>query len=538
VKSTPPRTAAPIDPPIADPKESRDFRCWGTARLRLLFLGPLATITIIIVLSLSILQYQQEKNALQQGVVRIHASAQDFYEESVRYDAQVLQAIMHSLGHDTILRAALAQRDRGALLQHAAPLFADLRRDFNITHFYFTGPDRVNLLRVHTPLRYGDVIDRITTLQAESSGEIAYGVELGPLGTFTLRLVSPWYDEPSHKLIGYVELGMELDQVLNKLEEFFGLQVITTVYKSFLQRDTWEAGMRALGRTPHWDRFPNIVVSERSTKKIPPLMAEHLMRDEVMTKSMSMELTKGGFTYQMIHLPLHDAGGREVAQMVLLADVTLAVNKMRETLYIGSLAMLSAGLILFIIFYWLVGKIGRRIEYDERELQNLAIRDGLTGLYNHRTFYSLLEDELQRSQRHTRPISLLMLDIDHFKRVNDTYGHQAGDLILHGLGDLLMQQARAADRVCRYGGEEIILILSETDTEIAINIAERIRKTVEAHVFVIPDEKSVSITVSVGVAVYPEDANTKEALVAAVDAAMYQAKETGRNRVCAHALST
>jgi diguanylate cyclase (GGDEF)-like protein len=350
--------------------------------------------------------------------------------------------------------------------------------------------------------------------------------------------VSPWYDEPSHKLIGYVELGMELDQVLNKLEEFFGLQVITTVYKSFLQRDTWEAGMRALGRTPHWDRFPNIVVSERSTKKIPPLMAEHLMRDEVMTKSMSMELTKGGFTYQMIHLPLHDAGGREVAQMVLLADVTLAVNKMRETLYIGSLAMLSAGILLFIIFYWLVGKIGRRIEYDERELQNLAIRDGLTGLYNHRTFYSLLEDELQRSQRHTRPISLLMLDIDHFKRVNDTYGHQAGDLILHGLGDLLMQQARAADRVCRYGGEEIILILSETDTEIAINIAERIRKTVEAHVFVIPDEKSVSITVSVGVAVYPEDANTKEALVAAVDAAMYQAKETGRNRVCAHALST
>lgn len=475
---------------------------------------------------------------MQQGVVRIHASAEDFYQESVRYDAQVLQTIMHSLAHDTILRTALARRDRAALLQHAEPHFAELQRDFNITHFYFTTPDRVNLLRVHAPLRYGDVIDRITTLQAEASGTIAYGVELGFLGTFTLRLVSPWFDEQSHKLIGYVELGMEIDQVLNKLEEFFGLQVITMVYKTSLQRDQWEAGMRALGRTPRWDRFPDIVASERSTDRIPPLIAEHLVGDKLMTRNTSMELTEGGFTYQMIHLPLHDAGGRNVAQMILLADVTRDVNKMRKTLYTSSFAMLSAGIILFIIFYWLIGQVGRRIEQDEQALQNLAIRDGLTELYNHRTFYSLLEDELQRSMRYTRPLSLLMLDIDRFKRVNDIYGHRAGDTVLHELSDLLMQQARATDRVCRYGGEEMMLILPEIDTADAMDIAERLRRTVETHIFIIPDEKPISITVSIGVAVYPGDADTKEALVAAADTAMYQAKQTGRNRVCAHAQST
>lgn len=532
------RPAIPIDPPITDPKNCGGFRCWGTARLRLAFLGPLAIITIIIILLLSVLRYQQEMGALQRGVVGIHTSAQSFYEESIRYDAQVLQTIMHSLGHDTILHAALARRDRAALLQHAKPHFEELKHDFNITHFYFTGPDRVNLLRVHTPSRYGDTINRITTLQAEASGKIAYGVELGPLGTFTLRLVTPWYDEHTHKLIGYVELGMETDKVLKKLEDFFGLQVVTTVYKQFLQRDKWEAGMRTLGRTPHWDRFPNIVASERSSDTIPTLIADHLSRDKIIVNNTSMEVTKGGQTYQMIHLPLHDAGGRQVAQMILLADVTVPVNKMWKTMYIGSIAMLSAGTILFILFYWLIGKVGRRIEHDEQRLQNLAIRDGLTGLYNHRTFYSLLEEELQRSLRHTRPTSLLMLDIDHFKRVNDTYGHQAGDLILRELGDLLMQQARATDRVCRYGGEEMILILPEIDTAPAMDIAERLRKTVEAHVFIIPDEKPVSITVSVGVAVYPEDANTKEALVAAADAAMYQAKQTGRNRVCAQLLST
>ena len=118
-----------------------------------------------------------------------------------------------------ILSLALAQRDRDMLLKHATPLFKDIRRDYKITHFYFTGIDRVNLLRVHAPLRYGDTIDRITTLQAEHSGTVAYGVELGPLGTFTLRLVSPWYDPKTNKLIGYVELGMEIDQIIHKLEK-------------------------------------------------------------------------------------------------------------------------------------------------------------------------------------------------------------------------------------------------------------------------------------------------------------------------------
>jgi hypothetical protein len=251
-----PVSAGPATP---CPPNNGIFRCWGTARLRLLFLGPLAIAIALIVLLLSILLYKQERDELQQGVIRVHASARDFYEESIRYDAQALQAVMHTLERNAKLRAALARLDRAALLQYASPLFKDLRRDYNITHFYFTGPDRVNLLRVHTPQRNGDVIGRTTTLQAEQSGAIAYGVELGPLGTFTLRLVSPWFDEHTHQLIGYVELGMEIDLVLNKLEDFFGVQVFTVVFKTFLQRDKWEAGMRALGRAPHWDRFAKVV---------------------------------------------------------------------------------------------------------------------------------------------------------------------------------------------------------------------------------------------------------------------------------------
>jgi len=165
------------------------------------------------------------------------------------------------------------------------------------------------------------------------------------------------------------------------------------------------------------------------------------------------------------------------------------------------------------------------------QAEELASRDGLTNLYNHRRFYSFLKDEIIRTQRFNRPVSLLMLDIDHFKRVNDTYGHQAGDAIIKGLSDLQVQQARTVDRVCRYGGEEFMVILPETDATMAMQIAERLRATVERQPFDIGGGMMVRITVSIGVATYPQQANALEEFVKAADLALYAAKEGGRNRV-------
>lgn len=175
--------------------------------------------------------------------------------------------------------------------------------------------------------------------------------------------------------------------------------------------------------------------------------------------------------------------------------------------------------------------MAERLKESRAALEALAARDGLTGLYNHRAFYALLADELVRAQRFKRPISLLMLDIDQFKRVNDTHGHQAGDDILKGLSELLSRQARAIDRVCRYGGEEIAIILPETDLDVAANIAERLRAAVEAQPFDCDCAAgSLRITVSIGVASWPAHADNARALVAAADTALYAAKQAGRNR--------
>ena len=162
--------------------------------------------------------------------------------------------------------------------------------------------------------------------------------------------------------------------------------------------------------------------------------------------------------------------------------------------------------------------------------EKLATTDGLTGLSNRRTFTSTLEARLKEAQRYRRPLSLLLLDIDHFKKVNDTWGHPAGDAVLQGVAGIAQNQARETDLVARYGGEEMALILPETDVKGALAIAERVRKAVEGARH--PTEQgAVQVTISVGVATFPMAGEDPAALLESCDKALYRAKQGGRNRV-------
>ncbi len=242
-------------------------------RLRLMFLVARAFAIVLIITVLVYLVYWHQHKSVQNDVLRIRASAQDFYDDSIRYDARALQAIMDTLQGDTVLQVALASRDRQQLLMRTATLFDELKKDFAITHLYFSDPDRMNLLRAHSPNRYGDRIDRITTLNAEQSGTTAFGVELGTSGTFTLRLVTPWFDQKNRRLIGYVEIGIEIDRVLQQLRDFFGVDVFVLIRKEHLDRKKWEDGMRSLARTPNWERYPAVVLGSQTPQAVPPLLA-------------------------------------------------------------------------------------------------------------------------------------------------------------------------------------------------------------------------------------------------------------------------
>ncbi|MDQ7825768.1 MAG: sensor domain-containing diguanylate cyclase [Candidatus Eremiobacteraeota bacterium] len=161
----------------------------------------------------------------------------------------------------------------------------------------------------------------------------------------------------------------------------------------------------------------------------------------------------------------------------------------------------------------------------------LANHDGLTGLFVVRYFHERLKEELAAPRSFTEGCSLLLFDIDHFKKFNDTFGHQQGDAVLRGVAALIKSGVKAQDIAARYGGEEMVIALPSTERDAAYNAAERIRKVIESSPFLgLPDD--VRVTVSIGVASYPRDAQTPEDLIARADKALYRAKHEGRNRTC------
>jgi diguanylate cyclase (GGDEF)-like protein len=164
------------------------------------------------------------------------------------------------------------------------------------------------------------------------------------------------------------------------------------------------------------------------------------------------------------------------------------------------------------------------------ELSLRAATDGLTGLYNHEYFQGMLEKEILQSQRQLRNLSLIMIDIDHFKSFNDQWGHQVGDLVLKHVADQIKQACRKSDIVARYGGEELSVILPETSPDMAYNVAERIRQAVADHRLPHGDQ-DLSVTVSLGVSYLQETIRTARALVERADEALYLSKHNGRNRV-------
>jgi len=168
--------------------------------------------------------------------------------------------------------------------------------------------------------------------------------------------------------------------------------------------------------------------------------------------------------------------------------------------------------------YFLMDEANKKSYYYD-----LSILDGLTGVYNHRYLHEVLDRELTRARRYPQTLSLAIVDVDNFKQYNDMYGHMAGDELLKSLTNLLIHAIRNLDMVFRYGGEEFVIMMVETDKKGAMLTAERILNLVH---LILPT------TISVGVSEYPHDATEKDDLISKADQAMYKAKTTGKNKVC------
>jgi two-component system cell cycle response regulator len=180
------------------------------------------------------------------------------------------------------------------------------------------------------------------------------------------------------------------------------------------------------------------------------------------------------------------------------------------------------------IFKYLVGS-DVESGYHE-EIYQMTIKDGLTEIYNKRFFLEALDREMSRAQRYGRELAILLFDIDHFKEVNDSYGHLAGDYVLQALARLVSTRARREEIFARYGGEEFVILLPETSKDGAMELAEQLRKRVESYTFIFEGEE-ILLTISIGVATMGRKAATPNDFIKMADKQMYKAKAEGRNCV-------
>jgi diguanylate cyclase (GGDEF)-like protein len=169
----------------------------------------------------------------------------------------------------------------------------------------------------------------------------------------------------------------------------------------------------------------------------------------------------------------------------------------------------------------------------EKHLQKLASTDPMTDLYNRRAFFEISELEVSESKSEESPLTCLVIDIDHFKRINDTYGHDVGDKVITAVSKLMVLNTRTKDHIGRIGGEEFAVLMPKTSSEAAYQIADRLRENISKHLIAIEGNESVQITISIGLSTLNDDQDeTIHTLLKRADTALYKAKHNGRNQVC------
>lgn len=335
---------------------SAGFAGQAVSHVRAQILFPFALLILFVVGAFLFTAYLSESREYEEVLTASAIGVDRVFQQSMEHDTAMMQAALSVIARDEEIKRAFIKGDREALLKLVWPLFDNLRANNHVSHFYFTDSNRVNFLRVHKPDEYGDTINRITTLRVANAKVPARGIEVGPLGTFSLRVVVPWYE--GETLIGFLELGEELDHIVDKVQRILGVDLLVLVHERFLSLEKWRVGKKMLGNHEEWPRFGDMAVVGRAMQNIPAGLVTVLRRSDNVPKE-PVNLQESGKDLNVTFLPLLDIAKREVGYFAIVRDITSARAGYRNSMALAAVVVIVVGAIVFAIFFVILGKVER-----------------------------------------------------------------------------------------------------------------------------------------------------------------------------------
>jgi PAS domain S-box-containing protein len=313
-----------------------------TLKLKVWIIAPATFALLGGLVFFGVYEYRQVNQETCQDILHTTEQTQHEWNRHVASQARYLKSQIDHLACNLEILKAYQERDIPKLTALSLPIQEHLKREYQITHCYFIAPDRTCLLRAHQPERQGDIIDRFTLLNAQQSDEDSWGLELGPLGTFTLRYVRPW--KQKGRTIGYLELGMEIEHLVKELGEDMNIDLLTVIQKKYITREKFEAGHQIFNFVGQWDDLPDFVKTHQTTTDLPEEVARRLKNHVSPTiehEVFMAKLDKKQFACGVIHLP--DVRGQNVADLIVMRDVTADIDVARS----GLLFNLSVAIVFF-----------------------------------------------------------------------------------------------------------------------------------------------------------------------------------------------
>ncbi|SHJ67119.1 PAS domain S-box-containing protein [Malonomonas rubra DSM 5091] len=375
-------------------------------RLKLQILLPMA-LGLFIFLGLYIISTswyldREIERGLEQEVSKIEFDLKTLLHQQT----DVMLAQLEQIAESKELQQLMQQQDRAGLFNATEREFQRLLERLRISHYYFHTPEQKVFLRVHNPQRHGDLITRYTLQRAAATGKPFSGIELGPLGTFTLRTVLPWYQ--GEKLLGYLELGEEVELLLNNYFQHEGSLTTITINKRHLDRKLWEEGVTMLGKDPvTWDLLPGKVVTQTSKPELLPDVILALLYNQDIDGNIKLKTATS--TYLGKARPLLDASGQRVGDFFILQDVTVTITEFWKTVLGFSAVCVAAAGVLLMFSTGVLNKVEKQQQTSDQQLVDGMIKVNRTN--------QLLEKEVEERKAAEAALNKIHSELE--ERVNE-----------------------------------------------------------------------------------------------------------------------